>query len=58
MVRADTGCRPLITQIITRHISYIIKIKRNTSKLSYDAFMYEKDNFATPNFTHFLEKLT
>ena len=56
MVRADTGCRPLITQIITRHISYIKNIKRNTSKLNYDAFMYEKDNFATPNFTHFLEK--
>ena len=32
------------------------KHKRNTSKLSYDAFLYERENIATPNFTHFLAK--
>ena len=56
LVRADTGCRPLIIQIIKRYISYIKNIKLTTCKLSYDAFMYESESSESPNFIQFLEK--
>ena len=56
MTRADTGCRPLIIQIIKRYISYFKNIKETTYKLSHDAFLYERESQETPNFMHFSEK--
>ena len=56
MIRADTGCRPLINQVIKRYILYVKKLKQTTSNLSYDSFIYETENPGTPNFMSFLEK--
>ena len=56
MIRGDTGCRPLITQVITRYITYIQNIKITPSKLSHDAYSFEIESLDTPNFLRFLEK--
>ena len=56
MIRADTGCRPLISQVIKRYILYVKKLKQTTSNLSYDSFNYETETEAIPNFMVFLEK--
>ena len=56
MIRGDTGCRPLITQVITRFITYIQNIKITPSKLSHDAYSFEIESLDTPNFLRFLEK--
>ena len=62
MIRTDTGCRPLINQVIKRYIAYVKKLKQTTSNLSYDSFIYETENpenpenSGIPNFMSFLEK--
>ena len=59
MIRAETGTRPLMNQIIKRYISYLKSLRENTSNLSYNALMYEMENH-DPNcnndtFFNFLE---
>ena len=44
MIRADTGCRPLITQLIKRFILYIKSIQLRTATICYDALFFEKEN--------------
>ena len=62
MARAETGCRPLLNQIIKRYILYYKHLKENTSNLSHDAFIYETENrdmqntCDIPNFSRFLER--
>ena len=55
MARADTGCRPLITMIIKRFISYFKSLQNGKSNLCYDAFVFETENTASPNFCKFAE---
>ena len=60
MIRAETGTRPLLNQIIKRYISYLKSLKENPSNISYNALMYETENH-DPNcnsdtFFNFLEK--
>ena len=43
MSRAETGCRPLLNQIIKRYISYYKALKENTTNLCHDAFAYENE---------------
>ena len=50
MIRGDTGCGPLITQVITRYITYIQNIKITPSKLSHDAYSVEIESLDTPFF--------
>ena len=53
--RADTGCRPLITMIIKRFISYFKSLQNRKSNLCYDAFVFETENTVSPNFCKFAE---
>ena len=55
MARADTGCRPLITIIIQRFISYFKSVQNRKSNLCYDAFIFETENSVSPNFGKFAE---
>jgi len=55
MTRADTGSRPLITQIINRFINYSKSIQLKPSSICYDAFIFESNNATNPNFYKFLE---
>ena len=60
MIRAETGTRPLMNQIIKRYISYIQSLKKNTSSFAHSALVYETKNH-DPNcdnnsFFNFLEK--
>ena len=56
MIRADTGCRPLITHLIKRFILYAKNVQQRTSNLCYDALVYETKNSESPNFIKFIEK--
>ena len=55
MARADTGCRPLVTNIIKRFISYFKSVQNRKSNLCYDAFVFETENSVSPNFSKFAE---
>ena len=60
MIRAKTGIRPLLNQIIKRYISYLQSLRKNTSSLAYSALTYETENHDPDNnndtFFNFLEK--
>ena len=60
MVRGETGCRPLLNQIIKRYISYYKNLKTNKSNLCHDALCFELHNSDitdnTSNFLHFLRE--
>ena len=58
MVRADTGCRPLINQVIKRFILYKKNIESRKSNLCHDALVFERENTETPNFCTFSENFT
>ena len=55
MVRAETGCRPLITIIIKRFISYIKHLRSRKAALCYDSIVYEAENSESPNFCKYTE---
>ena len=44
MIIAETGCRPLINQVIKRYILYYRTLKHQTSNICHDAFSYEIEN--------------
>ena len=60
MVRAETGIRPLLNQVIKKYILYLKSLKENVSTLSHEALMYEAKNHdpvcKIENFTRFLDK--
>ena len=58
MTWSDTGCRPLITLIIKRYISYFKCVKERRSSLCYDAFVFEAENSESPNFCKFVENFS
>ena len=49
MVKADTGCRPLISMVIKRYISYTESLKNRKSALCYDSIIYETGNTDSPD---------
>ena len=63
MVRAETGRRPLLNQIIKKYVLYLKALEENASSLSNDALKYEKETYdpqnesiPIENFTHFVKK--
>lgn len=55
MIRADTGCRPLISMVIKRFISYTKSLNNRKSALCYDSIIYEAGNTDSPNFCKYIE---
>ena len=55
MVRADTGCRPLLNMVIKRFISYTKNLLSRKSALCYDSIIYENGNSEYPNFCKYSE---
>ena len=55
MVRAETGCRPLITLVMKRHLLYLKSLQMRTTHLCYDALIFEEENAESPNFHKFNE---
>ena len=54
MIKAETGCRPLITHLIKILILYAKNVQQRTSNLCYDALIYETKNSESPNFIKFI----
>ena len=54
MARADSGCRPLINNIIKRFILYTKNVNSRPFNLCHDALKFEKNNNETPNFCKYL----
>ena len=55
MARADTNTRPLINTIIKRYLWYTIPLQTKKSEISYDAYIFELENYTQPNFCSFTE---
>ena len=55
MVRAETGCRPLISLVMGRHLLYLKSLQMRTTHLCYDALIFEEENVENPNFLKFRE---
>ena len=57
MARAEVGARPLLIQIIRRHVAYIKSCRERTSTMAFTAYDFECNNDIKPNFCISPEKL-
>ena len=55
MIRAETGCQPLVVNLLQRYITYVKNLETRTYALCYDAITYESRNSVAPNFLKFAE---
>ena len=56
MSRGEVGQRPLLVDVLRRHISYIQDINKRQDCLVFEAFTFERNNNVTPNFSTYANK--